>query len=84
MAVLVANRRRVIGRRELARLSGMAELSDRRCDSVLVGVRRVLGPDAIVTVRSRGWMLAEHAVPLAEAVLAEMAADELAAANDRD
>ena len=70
MAVLLANHRRVIGRRELARLAGLAELSDRRCDIVLVGVRRVLGPDSIVTVRSRGWMLAEHAVPVAEAVLA--------------
>ncbi|MFZ4719136.1 MAG: hypothetical protein ACOYMR_06910 [Ilumatobacteraceae bacterium] len=80
MAVLLANHRRVIGRRELARLAGMADLSDRRCDSVLVGVRRVLGPDSIVTVRSRGWMLAEHAVPLAEAFLAEH--PEVADADD--
>lgn len=84
MAALLANRRRVIGRRELARLAGMAELSDRRCDSVLVGVRRALGPDAIITVRSRGWMLAEHAVPIAEAYLAEHPADELVDAGDRD
>ena len=65
LAVLLANRRRVVGRRELARAAGLAELSDRRCDSVLVGVRRRLGQDSIVTVRSRGWMLAEHAVPAA-------------------
>lgn len=70
LAVLVANHRRVIGRRELARLAGLAELNDRRCDSILVGVRRLLGADAIVTVRSRGWMLAEHALPQAVAVLA--------------
>jgi hypothetical protein len=69
LAVLVANRRRVVGRRELARAAGLAELSERRCDSVLVGVRRLLGPDSIVTVRSRGWMIAESAVDLAEELL---------------
>jgi DNA-binding response OmpR family regulator len=71
LAVLVANRRRVVGRRELSRAAGLAELSERRCDSVLVGVRRMLGPDSIVTVRSRGWMIAEHAVDLAEELLAQ-------------
>lgn len=70
LAVLLANRRRVVGRRELAREAGLAELNQRRCDSVLVGVRRQLGPDSIITVRSRGWMLADHAVAAAEALLA--------------
>lgn len=69
LAVLVANRRRVVGRRELSRAAGLAELSDRRCDSILVGVRRLLGPDSIVTVRSRGWMIAEDAVPTAVELL---------------
>ncbi|MBI4934102.1 MAG: helix-turn-helix domain-containing protein [Actinobacteria bacterium] len=69
LAVLVDNHRRVVGRRELARQAGLAELSDRRCDSVLVGVRRMLGPDSIVTVRSRGWMIAEHAMPKAVELL---------------
>jgi DNA-binding response OmpR family regulator len=53
---------KVVSRRELARRVGIAELSERRCDSLLVGVRRVLGPDAIVTVRSRGWMLRPEAL----------------------
>ena len=57
LTTLLANRGRVVGRRELARGAGLAELSPRRCDSVLVGLRRALGNDAIVTVRSRGWML---------------------------
>jgi hypothetical protein len=59
----------VVGRRELSRQSGLAELNDRRCDSVLVGVRRMLGPDSIVTVRSRGWMLSEQAIPVAAELL---------------
>ncbi len=69
LAVLVDHQRRVLGRRELSRLAGLAELSERRCDSVLVALRRLLGPDSIITVRSRGWRLAEHAVADARAAL---------------
>lgn len=53
---------KVVSRRELARRIGVENLSERRCDSILVGVRRVLGPDAIRTVRSRGWMLQPNAI----------------------
>jgi len=45
---------KVVSRRELARRVGIADLSERRCDSLLVGVRRVLGADAIRTVRQPG------------------------------
>lgn len=69
LSALVANRGRVLGREELSRLAGLSELSERRCDSVLVGLRRVLGSDAIVTVRCRGWMLAEHVADSARLAL---------------
>ena len=61
LSTLYANRGRVVSRRELSRQSGLTELSDRRCDSILVGVRRLLGAGAIITVRSRGWMLSPAA-----------------------
>ncbi|MSO39833.1 MAG: helix-turn-helix domain-containing protein [Ilumatobacteraceae bacterium] len=48
---------RVVNRRELARLAGMTTLNERRCDSLLVSIRKTLGPDSIRTVRGRGWML---------------------------
>lgn len=55
--VLEANRGRVLSRAELSRRAGIADLSDRRCDSLIVGIRRTVGPDLVVTVRRRGWML---------------------------
>ena len=48
---------RVVSRSELARRAGLSELSPRRCDSIIVGIRRTIGADRIRTVRRRGWML---------------------------
>jgi DNA-binding winged helix-turn-helix (wHTH) protein len=65
LAALLANRGRVVNRHELARLAGIANCTERRIDSLLVGVRRALGADSIVTVRRRGWMLTEAAADAA-------------------
>jgi hypothetical protein len=47
----------VLSRHEIAREAGISALSERRCDSLIVGIRRRVGRDAIVTVRRRGWMI---------------------------
>ena len=57
--VLAAHTGRVLSRAELARRAGLADLSARRCDSLILGIRRAIGHDRIVTVRRRGWMLTE-------------------------
>src|SRR5262245_3630703 len=60
---------RVLGRVELARRAGLRKHSPRRVDSVLVALRRRLGPDAIVTVRRRGWRLDATALQPARLLL---------------
>ena len=55
--VLADNAGRVLSRAELARRAGIADLSVRRCDSLIVGIRRHVGSDRVRTVRRRGWML---------------------------
>lgn len=57
LAVLASSPGRVVPRTELARRAGLAGAGVRRCDSLLVGVRRVLGADSVRNVRGRGWML---------------------------
>lgn len=57
--VLERNAGRVVSRYELARGAGLGELSPRRCDSLIVGVRRAVGAERIRTVRRRGWMLVD-------------------------
>ena len=59
LSALLANQGRVVSRRDLSRQAGLADLSERRIDGVLVGLRKRLGADAIITVRSRGWMLSD-------------------------
>lgn len=55
--VLRAARGRVVPRAELARAAGLAGLSERRVDGVLVRLRRALPEGVLVTVRGRGWAL---------------------------
>ena len=57
LAALMDCRGRVLGRKELTRRAGLSDVNQRRCDSLLVNVRRALGPDSIRTVRGRGWIL---------------------------
>jgi len=71
LRLLVEHRGRVLSRQELARRCGLSELHERRCDSLLVRVRQVIGPDAIVTVRRRGWMLRPEAAEAASAFLSD-------------
>ena len=54
---LVDSGGRVVDRDRLRREAGLRDLNDRSCDSALVGIRRALGQDAVVTVRRRGWRL---------------------------
>ena len=48
---------RVVGRATINREAGLDHCTERRCDSAIVSLRKVLGPDSIITVRRRGWML---------------------------
>lgn len=70
LRVLVDSRARVVGRRELARRIGLTDVDDRRCDSLLVPIRRTLGADSIRTVRGRGWILESHCINAAQRILA--------------
>jgi DNA-binding response OmpR family regulator len=55
LSVLGAAGGRVVGRNELQRRAGLSHRTPRRCDAVIVGLRRALGPGCIATVRGRGW-----------------------------
>ena len=70
LAVLVEHAGRVVTRRELARLAGLADRSQRRCDAALVILRRHLGAHSVHTVRGRGWMLDPAMVDAARTLLA--------------
>lgn len=70
LQVFLECRGRVVSRAEIARRAGLTGLNQRRCDSLLVDIRRVLGADAIRTVRGRGWMLEPDAIGRATDVIA--------------
>jgi DNA-binding response OmpR family regulator len=69
LRVLVDHAGRVVTRRDLARLAGLSDHHTRRCDSILVGIRRQLGAGAVRTVRSRGWLLETAVARHAQALL---------------
>lgn len=81
LATLLECRGRVVGRVELARRAGLIGSNARRCDSLLVTIRRVIGSTSVRTVRGRGWMLEASAETLARSIVFQEA---LAAADRAD
>lgn len=61
LRVLVSRSGKVTNRDDLNKLAGLTG-TQRRCEAVLVTLRKVLGEGAIVTIRRRGWMLCESSV----------------------
>jgi DNA-binding response OmpR family regulator len=57
--VLLHSPGRVVSRATILRRAGLDHCDERRCDSAIVSIRKVLGLESIITVRRRGWMLAE-------------------------
>jgi DNA-binding winged helix-turn-helix (wHTH) protein len=72
LTALVEHQGRVVDRERLRRVAGLAELSERRCDSVVTGIRRALGEDAVLTVRRRGWRLNPEVLAVAMALVASI------------
>lgn len=70
LQVFLECRGRVVSRAEIARRAGLNGLNQRRCDSILVNIRRVLGADSLRTVRGRGWMLEEFVLDRASRLIA--------------
>lgn len=69
LAVLLAEAGKVVGRDSILRLAQLRHCTPRRCDAAIVAIRRALGPGAVVTVRGRGWRLADAATTSAAALL---------------
>lgn len=65
LGVLVEKNPKILSRESLSRMAGLENDSARRVDSSLVMIRRILGPDSIVTVRRRGWMIAPQSLAAA-------------------
>ena len=72
LSVLVESSGKVVGREFIARQTGIDSTSARRVDASLVSVRRWLGPDSLVTVRRRGWMLSVAGLKLASYIIESM------------
>ncbi|MGH2705657.1 MAG: winged helix-turn-helix domain-containing protein [Actinomycetota bacterium] len=58
LAILVANRERLVSRAELSSAVGLRR--DRSVDVALSAIRREVGRDFIRNVRKRGWVLASE------------------------
>lgn len=68
LRVLIARSGRITNRDDLNKLAGLSG-SQRRCEAVLVNLRKALGDRAIVTIRRRGWMLDNSRVAAAVALI---------------
>ena len=62
---------KVLSRETVMRKAGIDAASARRVDSSMVVLRRVLGPDAVRTVRRRGWLLTDSGLEAARRFLGE-------------
>ena len=60
LAILVANRQRVVSRAELSEALSLARA--RSVDVLLTGLRREIGRDFVRNVRNRGWILEPSAL----------------------
>jgi DNA-binding response OmpR family regulator len=69
LEILVESSGRVVGRDFIARQTGIESSAARRVDASLVALRRTLGQESLLTVRSRGWMLTPEGEASARALL---------------
>ena len=67
---LVQQEGRITSRDTLMRLAAVDSLTNRRVDVSIVVIRKVLGPESILTVRQRGWMLTDTGLQVANNLLA--------------
>lgn len=71
LRVLLGQHGRIISRDTIQRMAGLDSVSTRRVDASIVVLRRILGTEAVITVRRRGWMLTDEAVAATEELLAQ-------------
>jgi DNA-binding winged helix-turn-helix (wHTH) protein len=68
LRVLVERSGKITSRDDLNKLAGLSG-SQRRCEAVLVNLRKTFGEGAIVTIRRRGWMLDNSVAAVAIALI---------------